>query len=241
MRLSLVIPAYNEAERVGPTLSAVFAHLNRQDYPSEVLVVDDGSRDGTAGVVEGMRPEAGGVGLKLLRFAKNQGKGAAVRAGMLDAAGEYRFFYDADASTPIGELDQCWPVFEAGADVVIGSRALAESRIELRQAWYREHMGRMFNLFLRTAGLTRFRDTQCGFKGFTAAAALCCFSRQTIDRFSFDAEILFIAARHGLEVREVPVRWINSPSSKVNPLTDSLRMFAEMLRIRARGAAGRYD
>ena len=158
-----------------------------------------------------------------------------------EATGAHRFFYDADASTPIEELESCWPRFADGADIVIGSRALAASRIERRQAWYREHMGRVFNVFLRGMGLTRFRDTQCGFKGFTARAAEICFSRQTLDGFSFDAELLYIAALHGLRVDEVPIRWVNSPKSRVNPVTDSTRMFLDLLRVRANGAAGRYS
>ncbi len=235
MHLSLIIPAYNEAERIGPTLELVRAYLARQDYDSEIIVVDDGSRDGTAAVAGAFD------GVKLVRLYRNRGKGAATRRGMLqEACGAYRFYYDADASTPIGEIDACWPRFETGADIVIGSRALAASRIEIRQAWYREHMGRVYNLFLRGMGLTPFLDTQCGFKGFTAQAAGACFSRQTLDGFSFDAELLYIAAMHGLCVDEIPVRWVNSPKSRVNPLTDSTRMFLDLLRVRANAAAGRY-
>jgi dolichyl-phosphate beta-glucosyltransferase len=235
MHLSLVIPAYNEAQRIGPTLERVRAYLARQDYAFEIIVVDDGSRDSTAAVAGSFE------GVKVVRLDRNRGKGAAVRRGMLkEARGAHRFYYDADASTPIEELEACWPRFAAGADIVIGSRALAASRIERRQAWYREHMGRVFNLFLRGLGLTRFRDTQCGFKGFTARAAETCFPRQTLDGFSFDAELLHIAAMHGLRVDEVPVRWLNSPKSRVNPLTDSTRMFLDLLRVRANTAAGRY-
>ena len=236
MHLSLVIPAYNEAKRIGPTLELARAYLARQDYDWEIIVVDDGSRDGTAEVARAC------AGVRVVRLERNRGKGAAVRRGMLEeAGGAFRFFYDADASTPIEELESCWPRFADGADVVIGSRALAASRIERRQAWYREHMGRVFNVFLRGMGLTRFLDTQCGFKGFTARAAETCFSRQTLDGFSFDAELLYIAALHGLRVDEVPIRWVNSPKSRVNPVTDSTRMFLDLLRVRANGAAGRYS
>lgn len=235
MHLSLVIPAYNEAQRIGPTLEHVRGYLSRQGYDSEVIVVDDGSRDSTAAVAGSFD------GVKLVRLDRNRGKGAAVRRGMLkEARGAYRFYYDADASTPIEELEACWPFFEAGADIVIGSRALAASRIERRQAWYRERMGRVYNLFLRGMGLTRFLDTQCGFKGYTAQAADICFSRQMLDGFSFDAELLHIASLHGLRVDEIPVRWLNSPKSRVNPLTDSTRMFLDLLRVRANAAAGRY-
>ena len=235
MHLSLVIPAYNEAQRIGPTLEQTRDYLARQGYDAEIIVVDDGSRDNTAAVV-------GAFGsVKLVRLDRNRGKGAAVRRGMLkEARGAYRFYYDADASTPIEELEACWPRFDAGIDIVIGSRAHAASRIERRQAWYRERMGRVYNLFLRGLGLTQFLDTQCGFKGFTAQAAEACFSRQMLDGFSFDAELLYIAAMHGLRVDEIPVRWRNSPKSRVNPLTDSTRMFLDLLRVRANAAAGRY-
>ena len=235
MHLSLVIPAYNEELRIGATLERARGYLARQDYDSEIIVVDDGSRDETAAVVDAFD------GVKLVRLDRNRGKGAAVRRGMLEeATGAFRFYYDADASTPIEEVEACWPRFAGGADIVIGSRALAASRIEIRQAWYREHMGRVYNLILRAMGLTRFLDTQCGFKGFTAQATEVCFLRQTLDGFSFDAELLHIAAMHGLRIDEIPVRWLNSPKSRVNPVTDSTRMFLDLLRVRANAAAGRY-
>jgi dolichyl-phosphate beta-glucosyltransferase len=235
MHLSLVIPAYNEALRIGTTLEQVRSYLARQDYDSEIIVVDDGSRDETAAVVGTFE------GVRLVRLDRNRGKGAATRRGMLtEAKGAYRFYYDADASTPIAEVETCWPRFAAGAEIVIGSRALAASRIEIRQAWYRQSMGRVYNVILRSMGLTPFLDTQCGFKGFTARAVEICFSRQTLDGFSFDAELLHIAALHGLRIDEVPVRWLNSPKSRVNPVTDSTRMFFDLLRVRANAAAGRY-
>lgn len=240
MRLSLVIPAYNEAGRIAPTLGAARDHLAGMPFDSEIIVVDDGSTDGTAEVVRGFLRDSGPA-VRLHSLGVNRGKGAAVREGMLNlAAGEYRFFMDADSSTPVDEVDDCWRLFGAGADIVIGSRALPESRIELRQPWYRENMGRVFNLLLRSLRLTPFRDTQCGFKGFTADAARQCFSRQRMEGFAFDAEVLFIAALHGLKVVEKPVRWVNSPQSRVHPVTDSPRMFADMLRIRANARKGWY-
>ncbi len=236
MHLSLVIPAYNEALRIGTTLEQARGYLARQDYDSEIIVVDDGSRDDTAAVVGAFD------GVKLARLDNNLGKGAAVRRGMLqEATGDYRFYYDADASTPIEEVEACWPRFADGADIVIGSRAHTASRIEIRQAWYREHMGRVYNVILRGMGLSPFLDTQCGFKGFTARAAATCFPRQMLDGFSFDAELLYIASMHGLRVDEIPVRWLNSPKSRVNPLTDSTRMFLDLLRVRTNAAAGRYS
>lgn len=240
--LSLVIPAYNEELRLGDTLTRVLAYLATQAYTAEVVVVDDGSTDRTVGVAQGFVREGAAVPVRVVVQGQNLGKGAAVRTGMAEAArGQYRVFYDADGSTPIEELECLWPCFEAGADVVIGSRALPGAEIVQHQRPYREAMGRANNLLLRALGITRFRDTQCGFKGFTAAACAVVFPRQTIERFSFDAELLYIAVKHGLRVAEVPVRWKNSPDSRVNPLTDATRMVLDLLTIRAKDFAGRYD
>jgi dolichyl-phosphate beta-glucosyltransferase len=215
----------------------VQAYLAEQSYASEVIVVDDGSTDATQAVVREYATDQ----TRLVPLARNQGKGAAVREGLWrEACGAYRVFFDADASTPIEEVEKLWPVFEAGADVVIGSRALPDSRVEIHQAWYRETMGRMNNVILRALGLTHFSDTQCGFKGFTADACVVIFPRQTINRFSFDVELLRIAARQGLRVKEVPVVWRNSTQTSLNPLTDSARMLWDLLVIRGRDLRGAY-
>lgn len=240
MHLSLVIPAYNEADRLPETLEKVVAYLDRQDYDAEICIIDDGSLDATCEVVlRYTNSEKTAVHLESLR--KNRGKGAAVRKGMLDcAAGVYRVFYDADGSTPIEELEKLWPAFDAGAEVVIGSRALLESDVQVHQSWVREHMGKINNLVLRCLGITHFSDTQCGFKGFTATACAEIFPRQTIERFSFDAELLYIAERHGLKVVDVPVRWVNHPESRLNAVTDSVRMVLDLLTIRLKGLMGSY-
>lgn len=239
-RLSIVIPAYNEASRIESTLVHVLRYLEQQDYLSEIIIVDDGSRDATYGVVRNMRTP-NRTPIRLHQFKMNQGKGAAVKVGMGEfATGQYRLFYDADASTPIEEVDRIWAEFEAGADIVIGSRSLPESNVEVRQAWYREFMGRTYNRILKALNLTDFVDTQCGFKAFTASATACVFPRQTVERFSFDVELLFIAAKHGLNIRELPVRWINSRASRVSPVRDSARMFWDLILIHYRNWQGRY-
>lgn len=235
MKLSLIIPAYNEADRIQATLESTEAYLNEQGYDYEIIVVDDGSTDATQQVVRDTHPE-----VHLESYGENRGKGYAVRHGMAIAKGEFRLFSDADSSTPVDELEKVWPRFDAGADVVIGSRALPGSDIEEHQPWYRENMGRAFNTMLRAAGLTRFRDTQCGFKAFTRRASDIVFPRQTIDGFAFDPEILLIAQIHGLRIDEVPVRWINCPHTRVNAFTDSSRMFAEMVQIRLNATRGKY-
>ena len=241
MDISLIIPAYNEVERIGETLETAAGWFASQKYSAEIIVVDDGSSDDTTAIVREYQSRAP-TPILLEALPENRGKGAAVQAGMVHlATGAFRFFYDADASTPIEEIARCMPLFDSGADIVIGSRALPDSQIEKRQVWYREFMGRCFNHIERVLRLTRFKDTQCGFKGFTARAAEQCFSRQTVFRFSFDVEILFIAEKYGLRVEEIPVRWINCPKSRVNPVTDAGRMFLDLIAIRAKDLAGKYD
>lgn len=235
MHLSLIIPAYNETGRIEKSLRLAQSYFASRDYTSEIVVVDDGSTDGTGKLVRAAFPE-----VRLIAYTPNRGKGRAVKEGMLAATGAYRVFYDADASTPIEELGKLWPLFDAGADVVIGSRSLPESQVEVHQAWYRENMGRMYNRALRLLGLTRFPDTQCGFKGFTAAACETVFPRQTIDHFSFDAELLYIAAKHGLRIEQVPVRWVNEPHSRVNPVWDALQMLSDLRLILRNDRRGAY-
>lgn len=230
-RLSLIIPAYNEAGRIEKTLRHVLQYFDTQDYSAEVVVVDDGSTDATTGVIRAFHA-AYKTPIRLHTLPENQGKGAAVKTGMLTVArGEYRLFFDADESTPIQEVEKIWPLLDDGIDIVIGSRSLPESQVEVHQARYRETMGRTFNRMLRLLRLTPYVDTQCGFKVFTAAAAKQVFSRQTLHGFSFDVEVLFIAAKRGLRIAEVPVRWRNNEASRVNPITDSLRMFRDCLVI----------
>jgi len=235
VRLSFIIPAYNEARRIGPTLHDAETYLARQPFESEIIVVDDGSLDNTAQVVHDSFP-----GVKLIRYHPNCGKGHAVKVGMQQAVGDIRVFSDADGSTPIQELEKFWPCFDAGADIVIGSRSMPKSDIEVRQHFLRETMGRIFNLFVKSLVITGYIDTQCGFKGFTRHASGIVFPRQRLDGFSFDTELLFIAQKHGLRVMQVPIRWRNSARSRVSIFSDSPRMFRDLFRIRINDWLGYY-
>lgn len=230
-RLSVIVPAYNEEERLKESLPKILTYLDAQNYSYEVVVVDDGSADGTskvAGEIGGHRP------VRVLRNEPNSGKGYSIKRGMMEARGEYRLFSDADLSTPIEELGKFWPLAGDGNDVVIGSRALPDSVLEVRQAFYRELMGRAFNLIVQTLLVGGIRDTQCGFKMFSARAAEKIFPLQTLAGFSFDVELLVLARKHGFKIAEVPVRWINSPASKVSAWRDSTRMFADLIRLKFR-------
>lgn len=228
--LSVVIPAYDEETRIGMTLIRTLDYLQAHRPHSEVIVVDDGSRDRTASIVEDAVRK--GSPVRLIRLPRNMGKGAAVRAGMLSAKGRLVLFMDADLSTPIEEIEKLALHIADGADVVIGSRGLAESDIRMRQPLARELMGRGFNVLVRSLLMGGFRDTQCGFKLWTSAAARAVFSQQTLDGFSFDVEALLIAKSLGLRIVEVPVVWYHAPNSKVSPVTDASRMFVDLLRLR---------
>ncbi len=233
MQLSVVMPAYNEATRIGPSLQRVWEYL-RPRYGAggfEIIVVDDGSRDRTVAVVEQFRARAAQV--RLIRFPQNRGKGAAVRAGMMAARGDAVLFSDADLSTPIEEVEEALRLLAEGGDVVIGSRALAGSRILVRQQRLRESMGRLFNRLIRALLPIPFQDTQCGFKLFRREAAHAVFQLAHIDGFAFDVEAILIATQLGYAVRKMPVRWINDPASRVTLLRHPAQMLADIWRIRA--------
>lgn len=238
VRLSVIIPAFNEESRLGDTLDKLATYFAAVDYPAEVIVVDDGSIDRTAEIAR--RHAAESLRLRVLGYGGNRGKGFAVRYGIMQATGEYRLFFDADGSTPIDQIEKFWPRFAAGADVCLGSRGLPQSDIVVRQPWHRVWMGRFFNLLVRLLAVRGFHDTQCGFKAFNAKATQVIFTRQRLTGFGFDVELLFIAQCHGLRAVEEPVRWIDSPSSRVHPLRDSTRMFFELLKIRRLGWKGEY-
>ena len=237
--LSIVIPAYNEEQRLGPTLSAIDSHLAEAATTAELIVVDDGSQDATTATAEAFIP-ASNLTLKVLRQEKNRGKGACIRTGVEAATGQFVLFTDADLSTPIDEWLKLKAAIEAGHQVAIGSRGLSTSQIEVHQPWYRESMGKVFNLLIRMLGLSGFKDTQCGFKLFTSDAAHAIFSRLTLDRFGFDVEALLIADRLGYKTAEVPVIWRDAGGSRVHAVRDSTLMAWDLLTIKSRDLAGRY-
>jgi len=232
-----VIPAYNEGRRLGATLEKVLAYVDRQKWPAEIIVVNDGSRDNTAEIA---REFAQNPILRLVENPGNRGKGYAVRNGMLNATGEVLLFSDADLSSPIEEAPKLFAAIGAGADVAIGSRWLKAELQTERQPGYRQLFGRIFNLLLRAILGLKFKDTQCGFKAFTRRAALEIFPRQKIERWGFDPEILFIAQKHGFKIAEVPVEWAHDPGTRISPLRDGTRMFFEMLKIRWNAWTGKY-
>ncbi len=239
--LSVVIPAYNEQERLPSTLEAVLAYLAGKQHwaPAEVLVADDGSTDATRAVAESWKAE--GAPVRVLANPGNRGKGYSVRHGMLEAAGDWVLFTDADLSAPIEELDKLYEAAqEKGAEVAIGSRALDRSLIGIHQSVFREQAGRVFNLLMRLLTGLPFWDTQCGFKLFSRRAAGEVFRRQRIDGFGFDVEALFIARRLGFRTIEVPVRWNHVEGTKVSMIGDSVNMFLDLIRIRWNQFRGHY-
>ncbi len=238
---SIVIPAYNEGERLGATLEKVLAYVRAQGWNAEVevIVVNDGSRDNTAALVRGFAEK--NPMLRLVENPGNRGKGYAVRNGMLNARGEVVVFSDADLSSPIEEMPKLLAALAAGADIAIGSRWLRTELQTRRQSLHRQLFGRVFNLLLRIILGLRFTDTQCGFKAFTRRAAQTILPLQRIERWGFDPEILFLARKFGFRVEEVPVLWGHSGGTRIHPLVDGARMFEEMLRIRWYDLTGKYD
>ena len=228
--LSVVIPAYNEEKRLGRTLRKISKYLLEKDYPYEIIVVDDGSTDGTPELVREIAQEVPCI--RLLENSGNRGKGYSVRKGVLSSRGQLIIFSDADLSTPIEELDKLKVWIETGHNIAIGSRALPESEILLPQPWYRQCMGKVFNRLVRFLAVLEIKDTQCGFKLFMGGVARSLFKKQTIDGFGFDAEVLYMAKKSGYRVREVPVRWINSSDSRVNIFKDPFLMLKDLIIMR---------
>jgi glycosyltransferase involved in cell wall biosynthesis len=235
---SIVIPAYNEAGRIPATLRSVVDCVRQQGWSAEVIVVDDGSTDATAQVVRAFA--AGAPEVRLLQNSGNRGKGYSVRAGMLQALGEVVMFTDADLSAPMVEAERLFAAIAGGADIAIGSRWLETSRQTHRQPFYRQFFGRCFNAVTRLVMGLRFADTQCGFKAFTRSAAQTVFQLQTIERWGFDPEILFIALKRGYRIQEVPVSWAHDERTRMSYLKDGIKMLEEIAIVRWNALLGRY-
>jgi len=240
--LSIVIPAYNEAVRLGKTLRTVVDYL-RSDWPdSELILVDDGSADDTAALAQKTFNESGTLRTSVISYKSNLGKGRAVRLGLLAARGTVALFSDADLSTPITETPKLVdPIFNNECDVTFGSRALDRSLIGVHQPWRREQGGRIFNLAVRLATGLPFWDTQCGFKAFNMAVCRPLVEAATVDRFGFDVELLYLTHRAGLRLREIPVRWDHYEGSKISFGSDSIKMLTEFGLIRQQARRGVYD
>jgi dolichyl-phosphate beta-glucosyltransferase len=229
--ISIVIPAYNEAERIGDTLSSILAYLAGGEVDGEILVVDDGSTDGTVAVVRGILDESGPH--RLITGRPNRGKGYSVREGALVATRPWTLISDADLSTPIAEVEQLLAAArDGGHDLVMGSRAMADSRIGVYQGWMRRNMGRTFNLVVRAITGLPYKDTQCGFKLWRTESVRPLLDKLTIDGFAWDVELLWLARRGGLSLAERPVEWNNAEGSKVAMVADPLRMLRDLLRVR---------
>jgi dolichyl-phosphate beta-glucosyltransferase len=235
--LSIVIPSYNEELRLPATLEQIAAHLPSLGGETEILVVDDGSKDRTAEVAESFRKTF--PTLRVISNGVNRGKGFSVRHGMLEARGRNVLFTDADLSAPIEEAPKLLDAL-ATYDVAIGSRALDRSLITVHESRFREFAGIIFNTIVRVILRLPFVDTQCGFKAFRRERCQILFEQQSIERFGFDPELLYLARHHGLRTIEIPVRWGHSPATKVNMFHDSIQMFLDVFTIRWNAIRGRY-
>jgi dolichyl-phosphate beta-glucosyltransferase len=239
--LSVIVPVYNEEKRVSKTLKEVFDYLKRKRITAEVIVVDGGSSDKTLDVVSRFKKIATAKQtLKILKHKGNQGKGAAVKTGALTAQGKIVLYMDADNATPLSEFEKFKPAFQKGADVIVGSRAVDRKQVKVRQPLYRELIGRIGNIIIQLLVVPGISDTQCGFKAFTQRAAKTIFPFQTIERFGFDVELLYIARKHRLSILESSVIWRDDPNTRVNALKDSIRTFGELFIIRWNDLKGLY-
>ena len=240
--VSIVIPAYNEASRLGKSRGTIAAYLTAHSPESEVIVVDDGSSDNTAAIARQVLERNGSLRTSVISYKSNLGKGRAVRLGLLAARRDIALFSDADLSTPITEAPKLIdPITRGQADLTFGSRALDRSLIGVHQPWRREQGGRVFNLVVRLATGLPFWDTQCGFKAFHMKVCRPLVEAATVDRFGFDVELLYLAYRAGLRLKEIPVRWDHNEGSKVSVVTDSFRMLSEVGLIRQQARRGIYD
>jgi dolichyl-phosphate beta-glucosyltransferase len=237
--LSIVIPAYNEESRIEPTIRDMVGYCRGARRTFELILVDDGSQDGTSTVGSRLADEF--PELRLIRLAANHGKGYAVRTGVVNAIGRSVLFADADGATPIEEIERLESALDSGADVAVGSRALQAEGVRVHAKLYRHLIGRTFHFLVERLADGGVKDTQCGFKLFRSPVAQDLFSRMRMNGFSFDVEVLVMARRRGYRVAEVPVNWTHQPGSKVRLTLDSVRMAADLVRIRAHCLSGEYE
>lgn len=239
--ISIIIPAYEESERVGNSIHKILDYIKRENLNAELIVIDDGSQDETTQVAKKHCAEFPETQTKVIRYDKNRGKGFAVKTGLMEAQGDVALFSDADLSTPIEEMTKLVkPIQNDESDLTFGSRALDRSLIGTRQPWRREQGGKVFNLVVRTLTGMPFWDTQCGFKAFNLPKFRPLLDVMQIDRFGFDVEFLYVAHLHGLRLKEIPVRWNDDIRTKVSVFRDSLRMFNEVRQIRKNAKKGIY-
>jgi len=237
--VTVVVPAFNEADRLPRTLNDIASFVEADGRRFEIIVVDDGSVDSTSAVVARMARAYPLI--RLIRMPRNRGKGHAVRTGVVNAIGERVLFADADGATPIEELYRLERALDDGADVAIGSRAVASADVRVEARPLRRLSGRIFHLLVRYLTVQGIVDTQCGFKLFTGAAAVDLFSRMRMDGFAFDVELLMMAQRRSYRIAEIPVNWTHQPGSKVSVVRDGLRMARDLFRIRANALRGLYE
>ncbi|MBU1131450.1 glycosyltransferase family 2 protein [Patescibacteria group bacterium] len=235
MFLSVIVPVYNEVLHIRETLSKISNYLKNKEWNSEIIVVNDGSNDNSLTEIE----QANIENLHVISFAKNLGKGAAVKAGMLAAQGEWLLFIDADYSTAIEELDQFWPRLQEGRDIIIGSRGLKESKVVIPQSKFKVCLGKAGNKLIQLLAVPSVKDSQCGFKLFNKKC-LPLFQKQTLSRWGFDFEILFLARQEKFKILELPVTWENRPASRVK-LLDYPKTFLELIKIRINYLRGIYE
>jgi len=237
MKLSVVIPAYNEEERLKKTLPKILTYFRKQKYTKEIIIANDGSSDGTA---EFIRNKAKSSKLiKIVDLKQNQGKGGALREGFRASKGEWILFMDADLSTPINELEKFWE-FASDYEVIIGSRKMAGAKVTRRQNYLRENLGRVFTMLTNLLATKNLSDVTCGFKLFKGDVGRKLFAAGVINDWSFDSEILFLAQKFGYKIKEVPVKWQNDPRTKVNMLEDGINAFIGLIKIRINDLTAKY-
>ncbi|MBI5797307.1 glycosyltransferase family 2 protein [Candidatus Woesearchaeota archaeon] len=236
MNISVVMPAYNEEKKIESSLEKLTAYLKGRYENYEILVINDGSKDKTSEIVEKFKENK----VRLIENTKNMGKGASVKIGMINAKYDPILFTDADLATPIEELEKFHNALNEGTDIAIASRALEQSHIAVSQPKYRQILGKTFPLLVKQLILNDFKDTQCGFKLFKKEAAMKIFPRQTLKRWAFDVEILFIAKELGYKIKELPVTWEDKGDSKLAPIRDSAKMFQEIVKIKRNALQGKY-